>query len=44
MDIKHVVITPERPDTLDARLLIAELEAELTPYYPPKSRHGYSRN
>ena len=32
----------ERPDTADARALIAELEAQLNPHYPPQSRHGYS--
>jgi putative acetyltransferase len=36
------VITPERPDTAEARALIAELEAELEPLYPRQSRHGYS--
>jgi putative acetyltransferase len=36
------IITPERPDNADARALIAELEAELEPLYPRKSRHGYS--
>ena len=36
------VITPERPDTADARALIAELEGELAPHYPIKSRHGFS--
>lgn len=36
------LITPERPDTADARALIAELEAELQPLYPQESRHGYS--
>jgi putative acetyltransferase len=35
-------ITPERPDTADARALIAELEGELAPFYPSASRHGYS--
>jgi len=35
-------ITLERPDTPDARLLIDELEAQLAPYYPKTSRHGYS--
>ncbi|MGH8610563.1 MAG: GNAT family N-acetyltransferase [Gammaproteobacteria bacterium] len=35
-------ITPERPDTADARALIAELEAQLEPLYPRESRHGYS--
>lgn len=36
------VITPERPDTADALLLISELEAQLEPFYPKTSRHGYS--
>ena len=36
------LITPERPDTPDARLLIEELEAHLDPFYPKASRHGYS--
>jgi putative acetyltransferase len=35
-------ITLERPDTPDARLLIDALEAQLEPYYPKTSRHGYS--
>jgi putative acetyltransferase len=35
-------ITPERPDTVDAQALIAELESELAPFYPSESRHGYS--
>ena len=42
MDTNQTVITLERPDTADARVLIAELEAELRPHYPPKSQHGYS--
>lgn len=37
-----VVITLERPDSDDARTLIAELEAYLIPLSPPESRHGYS--
>src|SRR6266516_8026956 len=37
-----VIITPECPDTTDARTLIAELEGELAPCYPAESRHGYS--
>ena len=37
-----VTITPERPDTTDARALITELEAHLEPLYPRESRHGYS--
>ena len=37
-----VTIAPESPDARDARELIAELEAELTPRYPDESRHGYS--
>ena len=36
------MIVPERPDTADARMLIAELEQHLAPYYPATSRHGYS--
>jgi ribosomal protein S18 acetylase RimI-like enzyme len=36
------LITAERADTADARLLIAELEAQLEPFYPKTSRHGYS--
>ena len=36
------IITPERPDPTDARALIAELEAQLDPFYPRESRHGYS--
>jgi len=35
-------ITFERPDTADAQLLIAELEAHLSPQYPTESQHGYS--
>jgi putative acetyltransferase len=37
-----VIITPERPDTADARTLITELEALLEPLYPSESRHGLS--
>src|SRR6266849_2241525 len=36
------IITLERPDSPDAIMLIAELEAHLDPLYPSKSRHGYS--
>jgi len=36
------IITPERPDTTDAILLIEELEDHLEPFYPATSRHGYS--
>ena len=36
------IITPERPDTDDAKVLIAELEAHLAPQYPDESRHGLS--
>lgn len=35
-------IVQERPDTADAMQLIAELEAVLSPQYPPQSRHGPS--
>jgi putative acetyltransferase len=37
-----VVITLERPDSVDAVALITELEAVLTPLYPTESRHGLS--
>jgi GNAT superfamily N-acetyltransferase len=36
------IITPERPDSADAIVLITELEAHLAPLYPHESRHGYS--
>jgi putative acetyltransferase len=36
------IITPERPDTADAIILITELEAHLDPLYPRESRHGLS--
>jgi GNAT superfamily N-acetyltransferase len=36
------IITPERPDSVDAVVLISELEAQLDPLYPRESRHGYS--
>ena len=35
-------ITRESPEAPDARLLIGELDAILTPLYPTESRHGYS--
>ncbi len=35
-------IRAERPDSAEATLLIAELEAYLAPQYPEESRHGYS--
>jgi GNAT superfamily N-acetyltransferase len=35
-------ISPERPDSPEARALIEELEAELALLYPQESRHGYS--
>ena len=38
----NVEISLERPDSDDARTLIAELEAYLIPLSPPESRHGYS--
>lgn len=37
-----VTITAERPDAPEARALIAELDALLTPLYPSESRHGFS--
>ncbi len=36
------VITAERPDTVEAMALIAELDAYLIPLYPPESHHGFS--
>jgi|WetSurMetagenome_2_1015567.scaffolds.fasta_scaffold118531_3 putative acetyltransferase len=36
-----ITILAERPDTADARALIAELDAYLIPLYPPASHHGY---
>ena len=36
------IITREPANTLDAQLLIAELEAILSPHYPDESRHGYN--
>jgi putative acetyltransferase len=36
------VISAERPDSEDAKALIAQLEAHLVPLYPAESRHGYS--
>lgn len=38
----NISIEPERPDTADARALVAELEAYLAPQYPPASQHGLS--
>lgn len=35
------VISRERPDSDDARLLITELDAYLIPLSPKESRHGY---
>ena len=37
-----IIITPERPDTPDAIMLIEELESHLAPFYPATNRHGYS--
>ena len=45
MDDGHpmpATMAAERPDTPDAELLIAELEAQLDPLYPRASRHGLS--
>jgi putative acetyltransferase len=36
------IITPERPDSPDAVVLITELEEHLASLYPVESRHGYS--
>ena len=38
----NTTIISERPDSAEARALIAELEGELAPFYPSESRHGYS--
>jgi ribosomal protein S18 acetylase RimI-like enzyme len=38
----NISIDPERPDTADASALVAELEAYLSPQYPPVSQHGLS--
>ena len=35
-------ISRERPDSADARMLIDELEAVLSPLYAAENRHGYS--
>ena len=35
------LIAAERPDTVDATLLIRELDAYLEPLYPQESRHGF---
>lgn len=37
----QVTITPERPDTPDAIALVDELDAAMSPLYPPASHHGY---
>ena len=37
-----LLIAAERPDTVDAQILIAELDGYLTPMYPSESRHGFS--
>jgi ribosomal protein S18 acetylase RimI-like enzyme len=38
--MSNISIDPERPDTADASALVAELEAYLSPQYPPASQHG----
>lgn len=37
-----IVITEERPDSIDAAELIAELEDHLAQHYAAESRHGFS--
>ncbi len=37
-----ITLAEERPDTADARVLIAELDAHLESLYPSESRHGYA--
>ena len=39
--LSTTVISRERPDTGDARVLITELDAYLIPLSPKESRHGY---
>jgi GNAT superfamily N-acetyltransferase len=39
--LSTTVISRERPDSDDARLLITELDAYLIPLSPKESRHGY---
>jgi putative acetyltransferase len=36
------LIVAERPDTMDATILIRELDGYLEPLYPQESRHGFS--
>jgi GNAT superfamily N-acetyltransferase len=36
------LIVAERPDTLDAAVLIKELDGHLGPLYPRESRHGFT--
>jgi GNAT superfamily N-acetyltransferase len=36
------IITAERPDTVEARALVEELDAYLVPLYPPENHHGYA--
>jgi putative acetyltransferase len=36
------LIVAERPDTMDATILIRELDGYLEPPYPQESRHGFS--
>jgi putative acetyltransferase len=38
----NVSISREPPDAADAKRLIDELQAVLSPHYPVESRHGYS--
>ena len=42
MSAMAAVIEEARPDSPEARALIDELDAYLTPLYPSESRHGYS--
>jgi len=35
------LMVAERPDIVDATLLIRELDGYLAPLYPPESRHGF---
>jgi GNAT superfamily N-acetyltransferase len=37
-----LTIVAERPDSVEAQILIGELDDYLTPLYPSESRHGFS--
>lgn len=41
-EMDMIRISPEQPDSADARTLIEELDTYLAPLYPPSSQHGLS--